>query len=83
MKRIRVTVTQEDIDKAGRSSTSCPLASALRRRFPEAVVFMQVWYPHGLGDSYAELPFTARRFVREVDALQPVHPATFLLPVPE
>lgn len=40
MDRLELHVTQEDIDTAGQSCSTCPIAKALERRFPDCEPFV-------------------------------------------
>jgi hypothetical protein len=84
MKRVRVVVTQEDIDKGERgSSQGCALARALRRIHPAAIVGTSVWTTNGWsGATEYPLGWAAERFAEDFDRGDPVEPATFVLPGP-
>jgi hypothetical protein len=89
VKRIRVTVTQKDIDKGQRlTADTCPLARALHRRgFSGATVcwgrWFLAWEDTDTLSRGGLLSVAAVRFVTAFDRQAPVKPATFLLPVPE
>lgn len=93
MSRIRITVTQEDIDTGTwRDPTRCPVAQAVRRRIPYASVsYLKLFVPTARsmtdtkyrGEYYAvDMPAKAARFTTLFDLGHPVEPFTFLLEQP-
>ncbi len=84
MLKLRINVTQDDIDNGERSNPNCcPIAHAVTRmgfssvRVEEAVI--------GFTDAYKEIykgvPLTraAKRFIKRFDRFKKVHPSTFII----
>lgn len=84
MTRVRIDVTQDDIDNGERDSCdACPIARALHRvGYPRAEVYRASWWPGDHDRSHVPLPPSAMAFVQRFDAgREPVVPGTFVLPV--
>lgn len=84
MRVIRVEVTQADIDKGIQSSASaCPVARALRRHYPDALVLTGRWFPtqalFSLREGDHPLPETVSVLIRQFDAGHPIHPFSFVI----
>ena len=91
MARIRVTVTQEDIDNGKQNNTmACPVALALRRvkGFERAAVASRIWAPaQPCGRSYCyvyrhyPVPIRVTSFITAFDhyGAAAVKPSTFYL----
>lgn len=91
MKRIRVVVTQEDIDlgKPGQGD-QCALGRAVQRIFPAAHVTRIEIQPSGLrsflfGPPPDAIPLTktAKRFISRFDDGKPVKPTVFVFQAPD
>lgn len=85
MKRVRINVTQRDIDRGVRSTlTSCPIALAIKRRVVEdstvAVTQFAVLYGTFMSSPF---PYRATQFIYHFDLGKPVKPFTFTLELPE
>ena len=71
---MKITVTQDDIDNGiRRSCRDCPIALALRRRFPSADIHVD-GYGIAIEDGRAFVPLLARRFADDFDNGRPVCP---------
>lgn len=81
----RITVTQEDIDIASMSgehhdTERCPVARAMRRRWPEATVLTYQWFKTEREQQTRKLrgmPAAATQFIIEFDRGQLVEPFSF------
>jgi hypothetical protein len=96
MKRIRIVVLAEDIAHGQKHlSQACPMALALRRRYPEAEAHMWGWCPsptlhgglviHGASGATSgryQISERAHQFIVDVDAGEPVKPSTFYVERP-
>ena len=84
--KVRVEVTQEDIEKGKRKAGwACPIARAIKRRVPQSRR-RDVFVEHALwevGYHVRPLPRTAQRFVKRFDAGEPVKPFAFMTEVPD
>lgn len=79
----QITVTQEDITNGFPGSyTSCPVALALRRVFPEEGVDVDS-DSLIIGDREVETSEAVGGFMEEFDEGSPVEPFTFTLELPE
>jgi hypothetical protein len=87
MTRIRVEVTQNDIDKSCRNNSSnCPIQRAIRRlvrdEFLVTVRSTELIIQHGIGKHISisvELPEQAIDFIQDFDQYYSVKPFTFYL----
>lgn len=91
MRRIRVEVTQADIDKGlPNMGPTCPVAIAIARRVGYAVwVWEERWLPLSarwtvlpMGPSY-HVSRSATRFIRAFDRGKPVRPFIFYAQAPD
>lgn len=87
-KRVRINVTQRDIDRGiPFSSWSCPVALAIRRHSQLADYFVgRNYFVKGeciIDDMAIPLPEVTIRFVSDFDAGRPVKPIRFTLELPE
>ena len=86
-KTVTINVTQRDIDKGCRGhGGNCPIALAIFRRLSKGVVSVgwertRFELPKGLL-IFSENPKTARQFVEEFDACNPVSPFRFDIDIP-
>lgn len=82
--RIRVTITEEDIqDGEAGDGAHCPIATALRRQYPQHEPFVTYYdatltAPGSMLDCYW-LSRRARRFAVAFDQGRPVQPSAFIL----
>ena len=93
MTTIQIEVTAADIAAAETVFTGpdydgacdCPIARAIRRVYPEAIVTPRQVFLTGVlhTNPFAHLPLAARQFIADFDAGQPVGPITFELEVEE
>jgi len=82
MARIRVTVTQEDIDNGKQNNTmACPVALALRRvkGFERAAVANRIWMPALPPRTQYPVPIRVTSFITAFDyyGAAAVKPSTF------
>jgi hypothetical protein len=82
---MRVYVSQKDIDNGTPSDpTSCPIARAIKRRYPQLDYVLVEGESATLGDDFTDnetfwLPGIAIRFIEDFDARKPVEPFEFEL----
>lgn len=83
MKIITVRVTQDDIDRGVRGSTTdCPVARALCRAVPNA--FIRVWKDVAFVRIHrVEIPPKVRRFIHDFDDYRAVKPFSFEIDIPD
>lgn len=77
MKRLKVTITQADIEAAGCHADDCPIAQAIRRELPDAhsvYVFWTVTVSVGKARYRYELTKAAARFMDRWDTLKQARP---------
>lgn len=89
MKRFRVVVTKADIRQGQvRESSSCPLALAVQRTFPQSIVGAKWWTYYGGNPTFPYLgrdlhmSEAAIRFVQDFDNGITVRPSVFYLEPP-
>jgi hypothetical protein len=72
----RIEVTQDDIDRGViGDGDCCPIALAMRRRWPNVSVGTRAVYLSGM--RMTELPREARHFIVDYDLGEPVYPFSF------
>lgn len=81
---MKISVTQDDIDKGQRGSAcSCPIALATRRAFPWLAISVSPGFGHGwlfIGNKTYRLPGDALTFILEFDSRSvPVAPFEFFI----
>ena len=73
--KYKIEITQEDIDRGMRGrSDFCPVALALRRKWPEAEMGC---FACDLGNRLVLVPELVSKFVEDFDSGKPVKPFTF------
>ena len=83
--RIKVTVTSEDIEMGRRGShLRCPIAQALKRRFPECIAAaglsrIALWMEGNLSSHYYPTSERMVEFIGRFDKRLPVEPSTFVV----
>ena len=78
-KRLRVTVTADDIANGiRRSKYLCPLANALHRMYPDLAVSV-CWTEIAVGIADYTMSKRSQTFVHMYDGYHNVKPATFIL----
>jgi hypothetical protein len=81
--KVRIRVTQEDIDRGARTApTACPIALAVRRALPELDqprVCSRRIYPDGAINADVLLPQAAQDFIDRYDNALAVEPFEFEL----
>jgi hypothetical protein len=88
MNRVKIRVTQDDIDKGIQSNcVECPVARALNRAGIKGLVassFVSVVSVNdGPAGFFAELPRSANRFIERFDNYREVKPFNFFLNMPD
>lgn len=77
---LRVDVNSMDIDSgARRSPSSCPIAKAIRRMYPDADFISVGSYTAIIDKTPYKVPMDARNFITRYDNSQLVDPAQFEL----
>jgi hypothetical protein len=78
---MKIKVTQEDIDKASFSSTTCPISRAIKRQFNIKCVST---FPCGImfNENTYNPPKSAVKFIDRFDNQKPVKPFNFILGKP-
>lgn len=83
MSRVKISVTQDDINSGVRNAClDCPIALAIKRAGHIAKVGSEVVYlPPNVRRAFrpTSLPRSAQRFIRRFDQAKPVEPFNFFL----
>lgn len=79
---MKITVTQEDIEKGKRGCRNCPIALATNRTtLLDAAVYPHCIISVDMGTVWV-LPKKAQQFIQRFDDGKPVHPFTFDIELP-